>query len=244
MGSITQIEQGKTMKNQVGVVSLRSAPRLGASLLLASTVMLAVACSSENNPTAPSATPFASLDVEGTASTSAFPWGESSSTLAAATTMVCHRTGGTNDFVVTTIADSALQSHMDHGDVKFSPISLARATFSSSGNAANARLAFDGNPITFWNSGGFPVQYVEIDFGSPQSFSKITALVGQTPSGTTNHQVTLDGTPAFSWTGVTSNGDLLTHKFGTAQTAQKVRITTTASPSWVAWSEIQFPSCA
>jgi hypothetical protein len=75
---------------------------------------------------------------------------------------------------------------------------------------------------------------------------KITALVDQTPSGTTNHQVTLDGrsTPEFSWTGVTSNGDLLTHRFGTLQTAQKVRITTIASPSWVAWREIQFPSCA
>jgi hypothetical protein len=124
-------------------------------------------------------------------------------------------------------------------------VSLARATFNSSSNAANAMFAFDGNMTTRWNAGGHPVQFIEIDFGSPQSFWEIAARVDQTPSGQTNHQVTLDGrsAPEFGWTGVTSDGDLLAHRFGTLQTAQRVRITTSESPSWVAWRDIDFPPC-
>jgi len=234
------------MKNQVvGRASLRSVPRLGGSLFLASTVALAAACSGDSNPTAPSLAPGASLSTDGSMSASEFPGGGSSSTLAAAKTMVCHRTEGTNEFVATSVADNALPAHMAHGDLLFSPVSFARATFGSSSNAAEAMLAFDGNLTTSWSAKAHPVQYVEIDFGSPQSFRRITALVDQFPSGATSHDVMLDGNvPAFSWTGVTSYGDLLTHKFDTIQTAQKVRITTTQSPSWVAWREIQFPSCA
>lgn len=233
------------MKNQVGVASLRGVPRLGGSLLLASTVVLAVGCSSEDNPTAPSFAPSVLLGAESAANTSSLSASENSSARSAPKTMVCHRTGKTDDFVVTPIAESALQSHMEHGDLNFSPISLAGATFSSSRNTANARLAFDGNLTTVWNAEVHPVQYIEVDFGSPQSFWKIAALVDQTPSGTTIHHVTMDGkAPEFSWTGITSNGDLLSYKFGTLQSAQKVRITTTRSPSWVAWREIQFPSCA
>jgi hypothetical protein len=234
------------MKNQVvGRVSLRSVPRLGGSLLLASTVAIAVGCSGENNPTSPSIGPGVSLSGENSASVTAFPGGESSSTLAAAKTMVCHRTDGTNEFVATSVADSALETHMAHGDLSFSPVSLDTATFSSSLNVAEARLAFDGLLTTSWSAKSHPVQSIEIDFGSPQAFWKIAALVDQYPSGATSHHVMLDGNaPAFSWTGVTNYGDQLTHKFDTIQTAQRVRITTTQSPSWVAWREIQFPTCA
>ena len=233
------------MKNQVvGRVSLRSVPRLGGSLLLASTVAIAVGCSGENNPTSPSIGPGVSLSTENSASVTAFPGGGSSSTLAAAKTMVCHRTDGTNEFVATSVADSALPTHMAHGDLSFSPVSLDTATFSSSANTAEARLAFDGLLTTSWSAKSHPVQSIEIDFGSPQAFWKIAALVDQYPSGATSHHVMLDGNaPAFSWTGVTSDGDQLTHKFDTIQTAQRVRITTTQSPSWVAWREIQFPTC-
>jgi hypothetical protein len=129
---------------------------------------------------------------------------------------------------------------MDHGD--YSPASLAGATFDG-GGSGDASLAFDGDPTTSWNSGTGPIRYIEVDFGSPQSLVAITALVDQTPSGETSHEVAFDGIPVFSWTGDTSDSDLLTHRFATVKTAQTVRITTTVSPSWVAWREIQFPSC-
>jgi hypothetical protein len=225
------------MKNQV------VASRVCGSLLQASTVAFAVACSGEHNPTAPSianAPPVA----EGVATVPESA-GETASTLAATgKTMICHRTLGSNDYVVTQIPESALQSHMDHGDLAYSPISLATVTYSASRNPSLAPLAFDGNPLTSWTASSHPVQWVEIDFGSPQSFWKINALVDQNPSGQTNHHVMLDGGTAFSWTGVTSYGDLLSHKFNTLQTAQKVRIVTTQSPSWVAWREVTFPTCS
>jgi hypothetical protein len=225
------------MKNQV------VAPRVCGSLLLASTVAFAVACSGEHNPTAPSIANAPQV-AEGLASVPESA-GEAVSMLAATDkTMVCHRTLGTNDYVATQIPESALQSHMDHGDIPYSAVSLAKATYSASLNAAQAPFAFDGNMATAWGAGAAPVQHIEIEFGSPQTFWKIAALVDQDPSGATTHQVTLDGAAAFTWAGVTSNGDWLSHKFDTARTAQKVRITTTKSPSWVAWREIKFPSCA
>ena len=83
-----------------------------------------------------------------------------------------------------------------------------------------------------------------MEFGSPQRFSSITALINQFPvTSFTNHDVTLDGVPAFSWSGVTNNREVLSHTFGTMQTAQRVRITTTASLSWVAWFEIRVLGC-
>jgi hypothetical protein len=224
----------------VALGSRRSGPRLGGVLLLTSTVAIA-ACSGEHNPTAPSAAGAPPL----TESIGVSELGTgTSSTLAVAQTTICHRTMGTNDFVVTKIPESSLQSHMDHGDMRYSPISLAAATYTASKEAASAIFAFDGNPATSWSSAGFPVQYIEVNFGSPQAFWKIASVVSQHPSGNTVHQVTLDGVPAFNWTEVTTYGDLLSHKFNTVQTAQRVRITTTQSPSWVAWLDISFPQCA
>jgi hypothetical protein len=225
------------MKNQV------VAPRVCGSLLLASTVAFAVACSGEHNPTAPSlasAPPVA----EGVASVSESGGGESVSTLAAAgKTMICHRTDS-DKYVVSQVADSALPTHMAHGDMAYSPVSLKTVTYSASRSPETASRAFDGNLLTSWVAGSHPVQWVEIDFGSPQSFWTINAAVDQNPSGQTNHHVMLDGNTAFSWTGVTSYGDELSHKFDTLQTAQKVRLVTTQSPSWVAWRDVTFPTCS
>ena len=226
------------MKNQV------VAPRVCGSLLLASTVAFAVACSGEHNPTAPSiasAPPIA----EGVASVSDFSGSETASTLAANNkTLICHKTGGTNDYVVSEVANSSLPTHMAHGDMSYSPVSLATVTYAASRNPDTVSLAFDKNPLTSWIAGSHPVQWIEINFGSPQSFLQISAVVNQNPSGQTNHHVTLDGNTAFSWTGVTSHGDVLSHKFDALQTAQRVRIVTTESPSWVAWQDVSFPTCS
>jgi hypothetical protein len=82
-----------------------------------------------------------------------------------------------------------------------------------------------------------------VNFASPQAFSKIRAWVTQSPASTTNHNVTLDGAPAFSWFGGTSDYDWLSHTFPTMQYAQTVRITTTQSESWVGWLEIEVIGC-
>ena len=74
---------------------------------------------------------------------------------------------------------------------------------------------------------------------SPQTFSGMVALVDQTPSGLTAHEISIDGATAFSWSENTSRFDLLSHTFPALQAARTVRITTTTSPSWVTWFEIQ-----
>src|SRR5205823_6106291 len=92
---------------------------------------------------------------------------------------------------------------------------------------------------TEWNAGGYPTQWIEIDFGSPHVITGISALIDQLPNGVTIHKVTLDGVSVFSWTGYTAGGQTLSHSFGIPQTVQVVRITTTAGQCWVAWVEIK-----
>ena len=146
------------------------------------------------------------------------------------------------------VGANTLASHLAHGDALPGVMALpAGTTFSASSSWLEVQgtpdHAFDGNTAWAWNSGSYPVQWIEVNFGSPQPFSKITGLVAQTPNGTTNHNVTLDGAPAFNWTGHTVDSQLLTHTFATMQYAQTVRITTTVSSSWVAWWEIQLIGC-
>lgn len=143
---------------------------------------------------------------------------------------------------------NALAAHLANGGTLAGPLTLpaeARFTASNTWDAAHApSLAFDRDLLTNWNAGAFPTQWIEVDFGSPQRFSVISAKVNQTPTvGTTNHDVTLDGEASFSWSGETHDQEVLSHTFATMQTARRVRITTTASPSWAGWFEIQFKGC-
>ena len=67
----------------------------------------------------------------------------------------------------------------------------------------------------------------------------MAALVDQTPSGSTAHDISIDGATVFPWSENTSRFDVLSHTFPALQAARTVRITTTTSPSWVTWFEIQ-----
>jgi len=108
-------------------------------------------------------------------------------------------------------------------------------------------VAFDGDTTTLWNAGAFPGlwgQWIQVDFGAPRSLVGIEATVSQfTRAGltfATSHEVTLDGAAAFSWSDETSDGQVLSFGFATPRQVQVVRITTTVTPSWVAWKEIRF----
>ena len=146
-------------------------------------------------------------------------------------------------------AGPSLAAHLGHGDARGGILSTASATFSASSSAntgTTPEWAFDGvvEAWSSWNSGSFPTQWIEVDFGAPVRFSRIEAVVNQLPlSGNTSHSVTLDGTAAFDWTGFTNHLDVLSHSFSAIQQAQRIRITTTASPSWVAWFEIRVIGC-
>jgi hypothetical protein len=147
-----------------------------------------------------------------------------------------------------TAAGPSLAAHLNHGDAPGGVILPEGSTFSASASwnaGTTPDFAFDGEvaPWSSWNSGLFPTQWIEVDFGSPQRFSVINAVVNQTPDGATVHEVALDGTPVVTWSGTTVMGQVLSHTFPGMQQAQRIRITTTSSPSWVAWFEIQVLGC-
>ncbi len=165
---------------------------------------------------------------------------------------ICHLNP---DGVVTAraVPQMALANHLAHGDVRYAVTIPAGAAFSASawiaGNPAFApdrtpQRAFDGDDTIGWNAGDWPLQWIEVDFGSPQTFRRIAARVDQTPAtGATVHEVSVDNVLVRTWSGTTSLGEWLDHDLGAQVSAQRVRITTTASPSWVAWYEIRFLRC-
>jgi hypothetical protein len=167
-------------------------------------------------------------------------------------TVIC-RLNGKGELQSITVSDNAVSAHLRKGDFVSGSFTMppgttysASAVWAGGGPAVGpVGNAFDGDVSTEWNAGAGPVQWIEIDFGSPQVIAGITGLVDQTPNGFTNHDVTLDGVAAFSWTGNTVTGQELSYTFAAPQTVQKVRITTTVSPSWAAWFEINVkgPGC-
>ena len=103
-------------------------------------------------------------------------------------------------------------------------------------------LAFDGDLTNAWNSGGGPTAWILADLGGSTRLNSITLTVAQNPAGQTTH--TIEGQTLTGWTtlgvlkGSTQENKKLTWS-GTADIS-KVRITTSQSPSWVSWHEIQF----
>jgi hypothetical protein len=103
----------------------------------------------------------------------------------------------------------------------------------------------DRDRQTIWNSGSPPEQWIQIDLGAPRSLAAVRLVTSQYPSGATVHQV---------WVGDSVTNLRLAHEFkGQTQDYQElsytptapdtnvrfIRIVTTASPSWVAWREIE-----
>ncbi len=99
--------------------------------------------------------------------------------------------------------------------------------------------AVDGDPTTQWGSGDEPVQWLEIDLGSPQEIGVVRALVGQFPSGPTTHQLSIDGIVVDTVSAETDDNDLVSFDGMTPTVGQVIRITTLASPSWVSWKDIE-----
>ena len=155
----------------------------------------------------------------------------------------CDATSGTCKATDAT-APLSFPGHYDCTDVAIAQVATASSSWSST-----AAHAFDGNRGTGWNSGGFATRWVAVDLGSAQPVAGLTLLVNQAPNGATTHQVetaTVAGvySTARTLSGSTVNAQQLVVDFGASPvTARYVRITTTASPSWVAWMEIAVWTC-
>jgi len=123
-------------------------------------------------------------------------------------------------------------------------------TASHSWGGYTPNFAFDGDYNTLWSSGTYPTEWVEVDLGQSTSITEILLTVAQSPSpAETTHEIwtssssigwnTSGATRSYTFTGLTSNEDLLSAVFATSLSAQYVQIKTIGSPSWVGWDEIQ-----
>lgn len=107
--------------------------------------------------------------------------------------------------------------------------------------------AVDGDVATAWNSGGFPLQWIQVDLGRSYDIAEIRLTVEQTPPGQTIHVVYGQGEGtggAFDqlhiFSGTTASFDVLI--FAPPEPLRgirTVRIETTTTPSWVGWREIE-----
>ena len=105
-----------------------------------------------------------------------------------------------------------------------------------------ASQAVDGSEDTSWVSGADAPQWIEVDLGRPVAVASIRLKVDQAPPGMTVHAITAGGhiepgMSVFALDGETEWSDWLEARID--KTVQFIRITTTESPSWVAWVEIE-----
>ena len=111
---------------------------------------------------------------------------------------------------------------------------------------SEASLANDGLAETAWSSGSGPTQWIQINFvGGPVTLGELRLLTSQYPAGPTVHVVQVQ-TTAGTWATVATlsgptSGDQWLRWFPKKplKGVAALRITTTSSPSWVGWREIQ-----
>ena len=124
----------------------------------------------------------------------------------------------------------------------------ADETASGSWDDNDPFAAFELNDWSAWNSGGFAPQWIEADFAGSVRIGRIYFTTEQSPAGNTTHL--LQGLTPSGWInlgsvgGYTQEGTSLVWYGKHPYDVSRVRITTTASPSWVAWRNIVFSRAA
>jgi hypothetical protein len=141
------------------------------------------------------------------------------------------------------------------GSNKLRPIA---ATASNSYPGAPPALAIDGDVTTAWNSGDYSPQWIELDLGRPIPIEEIRLLTAQSPAGAVTFTVSVGDDHASMRTATTQQLSLQDNQWidlagpwapdstnaggqtvHTMGNVRYVRISTTSSPSWVAWKEIE-----
>ena len=104
--------------------------------------------------------------------------------------------------------------------------------------------AFDGDACSIWNSGGFAPQAATLDLGAPTLVSTVLLVPEMTPSSATvTHvlEVSDDGR-SFQRLGQLRapmrTGEIVELPIPGGVTTRFVRVSTSESPSWVAWRDI------
>lgn len=105
-------------------------------------------------------------------------------------------------------------------------------------------MAVDGDYGTQWGSGGDAPQWIEINLGQDYDIGMIKLYVAQWPDGSTVHKLegknsSGDWVTLKDFSGNTQEGDILTFTATGAALYRYIKVTTTSSPSWVSWKEIE-----
>jgi hypothetical protein len=125
------------------------------------------------------------------------------------------------------------------------------ATASAEQATTSAGNAVDGNASTPWIAGAFAPQWIELDLGEPTAVAAVRLAVEQTPRvGETVHAVLGRGADGayrelHVFAGRTTDGDVLEYAPDSPwEGIRYLRVETRASPSWVAWRELEVFSAA
>lgn len=118
------------------------------------------------------------------------------------------------------------------------------ATASSTHGSSLPDSAFDGDTATSWNSGDYAPQWIEVDLGADYPVTEVDGLADITPNGQVTHAVegrTSSGTtyPLGGFSGFSARSEWVRIACDRTQSVRYVRVTTTSSPSWIAWFEIR-----
>lgn len=121
----------------------------------------------------------------------------------------------------------------------------ASVTASSEYPGNPASLAVDGSWWSYWNSGDFPPQWIEVDLGAPVAVGEIKLGITQLPDCFTVHRLYARAEAGDPYTllhefaGFTVDQLVLAYHAPSPATIRYVRVETSSSCSWVAWREIE-----
>ncbi|TPW12845.1 MAG: hypothetical protein FD129_1388 [bacterium] len=113
-------------------------------------------------------------------------------------------------------------------------------------------LAFDGEEVEayqYWNAGDLAPQWVEVDLGRTEGVTRLRLVVAMLPDGDATHEVWVSNQPIQEdlsaatklhiFQGPMTDRQVLELKLESPWAARYVQVRTIASPSWVAWMEVQ-----
>ena len=144
--------------------------------------------------------------------------------------------------------DRYFDDHAALGQVPGGPVNLAlgaHATASASIAGSEPGKAVDGDPDTIWSAGAGPTSWIQVDLGQKLRIASIRLTVSQYPDGPTRHRVSCSTTSGgarqtlSTVTGSSRDLDVLAVTLDAPVACRFLRIETLASPSWVAWREIE-----
>lgn len=123
------------------------------------------------------------------------------------------------------------------------PVKRDTARASNFVTGAQPQKAFDNKEVTFWSSGQFPTQWIEVEFQRPETVAGMILTPIQMPAGMTEHEIFFHIGGSYQsvrrLSSHTAHGMKIVIKFPTPhQNVRKMKVQTTASPSWVGWFEI------